>query len=80
MKAVVIGGGITGLSVGHALAKKGHQVTLLERDARAGGLAGSFRAGDVWLEQFYHHIFKTDTALLAWIEELGLSGRLIWRP
>ncbi|MEI6632477.1 MAG: NAD(P)/FAD-dependent oxidoreductase [Chlamydiota bacterium] len=80
MKAVVIGGGITGLSVGHALAKKGHQVTLIERDARAGGLAGSFRAGDVWLEQFYHHIFKTDTALLAWIEELGLSGRLIWRP
>lgn len=80
MKAVVIGGGITGLSVAHALARKGHTVTVLEREARAGGLAGSFRIGDSWLEQFYHHIFKTDTAILSWIEELGLSDRLIWRP
>lgn len=79
MKAVVIGGGITGLSVGYELAKKGHRVTILEREERIGGLAGSFRVGDVWLEKFYHHIFKSDTAITGWIEETGLTDRLIWR-
>ena len=80
MRAAIIGGGITGLSVGYELAKKGYRVTIFEKEARIGGLAGSFRVGDVWLEHFYHHIFKTDTAILGWIDELGLSGRLIWRP
>ncbi|HOE27836.1 MAG TPA: FAD-dependent oxidoreductase, partial [bacterium] len=80
MKAVVIGGGITGLSAAYALAKRGDEVTLLEREGRAGGLAGSFRVGGVWLERFYHHIFKTDTAILGLIDELGLSKRLLWRP
>jgi len=80
MKAIVIGGGITGLSVGYELAKKGHRVTIFEREERIGGLAGSFRVGDAWIEKFYHHIFKSDTAIVGWIEELGLSDRLIWRP
>jgi len=80
MRAAIIGGGITGLSVGYELAKKGYRVTIFEKEARIGGLAGSFRIGDVWLEHFYHHIFKTDTAILGWIDEMGLSGRLIWRP
>ncbi len=80
MRATVIGGGITGLSVGYELAKKGYRVTIFEKEARVGGLAGSLRIGDVWLEHFYHHIFKTDTAILAWIDELGLKDRLIWRP
>lgn len=80
MKAVVIGGGITGLSVAHALAGNGHRVVLLEREKRLGGLAGSFRLGNAWIERFYHHIFKTDSAILSWIDEIGLSDRLIWRP
>ncbi|MDD5557153.1 MAG: NAD(P)/FAD-dependent oxidoreductase [bacterium] len=80
MRAAVIGGGITGLSVARELLARGHEVTLFERDARAGGLAGSFRVGDVWVERFYHHIFKTDGAVLDWIGDLGLAGRLVWRP
>jgi protoporphyrinogen oxidase len=30
------------------------------------------------LEAFYHHIFTTDTTIIALIEELGLGDRLIW--
>ncbi|MCX6356581.1 MAG: NAD(P)/FAD-dependent oxidoreductase, partial [Candidatus Aureabacteria bacterium] len=79
MKAVIIGGGITGLSTGYELARRGHQVTILEREARVGGLAGSFRIGGAWIEKFYHHIFKSDTAVTGWIDELGLRERLLWR-
>jgi len=79
MRAIVIGGGITGLSVGYELAKKGRQVTIFEREERIGGLAGSFKIGDTWVEKFYHHIFKSDTAVTGWIEELGLGDRLVWR-
>jgi protoporphyrinogen oxidase len=79
MRAAIIGGGVTGLSIAYELAKKGHRPTVFERDARIGGLAGSFRVGDTWLEKFYHHIFKSDTAVLGWIDELGLRDRLIWR-
>ncbi len=80
MRAAIIGGGITGLSIGYELAKKGYGVRIFEKEARIGGLAGSFRFGDIWLEQFYHHIFKSDEAILGWLDELGLSSRLIWRP
>ena len=31
------------------------------------------------LEAFYHHIFTTDTTIIALIEELGLGDRLVWK-
>lgn len=79
MKVVVIGAGVTGLAAGYELAKRGHAVTVLEKEKDAGGLAGSFRIGDVWLERFYHHIFRSDNAVVGLVDELGLSERLIWR-
>jgi protoporphyrinogen oxidase len=35
----------------------------------------------MWLEKFYHHLFKTDTTAIRLIHELGLGERLEWlRP
>lgn len=79
MKLIVVGGGITGLTIAYEAAKRGHQVRVFEKDALLGGLAGSFRVGDKWLEKFYHHIFKSDTAVVGLINELGLDERLVWR-
>jgi protoporphyrinogen oxidase len=39
----------------------------------------TFDAGGEPLECFYHHIFTTDTTIIAMIEELGLGDRLVWR-
>lgn len=76
----IVGGGITGLSAAYALAKLGHSVTLFERDAALGGLAGSFRVGGEYLEKFYHHIFLSETRIQGLLGEIGLGGRLVWLP
>ncbi len=46
----VIGGGIAGLSTAYALMCRGHQVTVLERQARVGGKAQSERIGGFLME------------------------------
>lgn len=77
----ILGGGALGLTAALRLAQRGHRVTVYERELEAGGLAAGFRIGDAWLEKFYHHIFRTDTAMVRLIGELGLADRLLWpRP
>jgi len=78
MKIGIIGAGATGLVAGYELAKQGHAVTLFEASPCPGGLASAFPVGGNELEQFYHHIFTSDSHLLELIEELGLAERLHW--
>ena len=77
-KVAIIGAGIGGLTATLGLMKKGYQVTVYEKGARAGGLAGGFRHPD-WdwsVEFFYHHWFRSDKAILNLIKELGLSQKV----
>jgi len=74
----ILGGGALGLAAALRLAQAGHHVTVLEREAQLGGLATGFSVGPSALEKFYHHIFRTDTTIISFIRELGLSERLIW--
>src|SRR4051812_9274674 len=77
----VVGGGALGLTVAYRLAQAGDRVTVIEREPELGGLAAGFKLGHSYLEKFYHHLFKTDRAAAAMIEELGLGDRLEWlRP
>jgi protoporphyrinogen oxidase len=77
----VLGGGALGLGAALRLAQAGRHVTLIEREPQLGGLAAGFSVGPNYLEKFYHHIFRTDTTIIAFINELGLGDRLIWgRP
>jgi protoporphyrinogen oxidase len=79
----VLGGGALGLTLAYRLATAGERVVVLERENAAGGLAAGFRVGESgpWLEKFYHHIFGTDTDLIALARELGLAEKLYWgRP
>jgi protoporphyrinogen oxidase len=80
MRVAIVGGGITGLSVADTLTQHGVQCTVFERDADLGGLAGSFRVNDVYLEKFYHHLYTSDQAMVALIERLGLGERFEWLP
>ncbi|HEU5438373.1 MAG TPA: NAD(P)/FAD-dependent oxidoreductase [Ktedonobacterales bacterium] len=85
----VLGGGVLGLTAALRLAERGHRVTVFEREAEPGGLAAGFRvvptdgaeagADGVWLEKFYHHLFRSDRAIVGLIHELGLGEALEWR-
>lgn len=79
MKIAVIGGGFTGLTGAYELAKKGHAVTLLEKEKTLGGLAYGFKAPnwDWHLEGGYHHWFTNDHAILKLTRELGIETKLI---
>ena len=62
MKIGIIGAGFTGLSAAYYLQKKGHSVTLFEKESYPGGLAIGFKEKE-WnwtLEKHYHHSFTNE--------------------
>lgn len=81
MKIGVIGAGFTGLAAAHDLIKKGHRVTIFEKDAEPGGLAVGYQEKEwKWsIEKHYHHWFTNDTNVLSLAEELQYPV-LIKRP
>ena len=45
----------------------------LSAATQPGGLAAGFPVGDSTLEKFYHHIFRTDTAFIDLLKDIGLE-------
>ncbi|MEM4347200.1 MAG: NAD(P)/FAD-dependent oxidoreductase [Candidatus Altiarchaeota archaeon] len=79
MKIAIIGSGITGLTSGYRLVKKGASVKIFEKEEEIGGLLSSFKFQNFYLERYYHHFFKCDSELIKLIEELGLKSKVIWK-
>lgn len=79
MKIAIVGAGITGLTTAYYLSKKGHKVVIYEKDEVVGGLASGFKIGDWYLERFYHHIFKSDKAIIRLSQDLGLGDIWLWK-
>jgi len=75
MKIAIIGAGLTGLSAGYYLTKKGYNVTIFEKESFPGGLAGSFLINNwQWpLERYYHHIFTSDYEVKKLADELKVK-------
>lgn len=80
MKIAIIGAGFTGLTAAWRLSQKGHQVTVFEKEKTTGGLGAGFKETDwQWhLENFYHHVFTSDTAFQKIVAELNLSDKLFF--
>lgn len=81
MKIGIIGAGFTGLSAAIKLSKQGHDVTLIEKDNKPGGLAIGFKK-DNWnwsLEEHYHHWFTNDKNIFKLAKEINYPI-LIKRP
>ncbi|WP_332450708.1 NAD(P)/FAD-dependent oxidoreductase [Methanoculleus sp.] len=77
MKICVVGGGLSGLVSALELAGM-HQVDLYEQRPIPGGCLGSYRIGDYWIEEYYHHCFAGDTSLLGLFDKLQMTDRLEW--
>src|SRR3989344_5256913 len=91
MRVAILGGGITGLTAGYLLAKKGHSVTIFEKEKILGGLASGFNppnsaTSDVtggwdWpLERAYHHLFANDDDILSFAKEVGFDQIYFQEP
>ena len=78
MKIVVIGAGVAGLAAAYDLAGRGHEVDVVEAGPILGGQVRTFEVGGGRLESFYHHLFLSDTEIVALLCELGLGDQLQW--
>jgi protoporphyrinogen oxidase len=83
MRIAIVGAGIGGMSAAYDLNKAGHQVTIFDQSAQAGGLMAGFKEPG-WrssVEHYYHHWFSSDRHMLGLINELGLSENVVFhRP
>lgn len=79
-RVAIIGGGIAGLTAAYDLARQGgYALTIYEGNEYLGGLAAGFKGRPSWewpLENFYHHLFTNDDAIIGLTRELGLSHLL----
>jgi protoporphyrinogen oxidase len=88
VRVAIIGGGVTGLTTAYDLtrAQNGGRfaVTVYEGAPQLGGLAAGFKGRPTWewpLEHYYHHLFLSDKAMLALLEEIGFAHALkTYRP
>jgi len=78
MRAAIVGAGVAGLAAAKVLRERGHEVTIFEGRDEVGGQVVTFPVGGEELECFYHHIFTNDTAVIRYIDDLGLGDHLKW--
>ena len=82
MKIAILGGGRTGLTAAYYLSKKGHKITLFEKEPVLGGLAVGFKEkGWEWsLERAYHHLFASEREILDFAKEIGFDKIFFQKP
>jgi len=79
VRAVIIGGGISGLTVAYRLLKAGLSVQIVEQSEVPGGLAGSVNLAGLIVDRHFHFFCEAELDFRRMASELGLEDRLVWR-
>jgi squalene-associated FAD-dependent desaturase len=74
VRAVVIGGGLAGITAAVALGKAGHEVTLLEAKPRLGGATTSFSRDGLVIDTGQHVFLRCCTAYRGLLDRLGMAA------
>jgi squalene-associated FAD-dependent desaturase len=74
VKAVVVGGGLAGITAAIALAETGHDVTLLEARPRLGGATSSFNRDGLVVDTGQHVFLGCCDAYRGLLAKLGMSA------
>ncbi len=82
MNIAVLGGGATGLATAYYLTKKGHKITVFEKETILGGMSSGFKDKNwQWsLEKTYHHFFSNDQELIDLMKETGFKDYFFKSP
>jgi hydroxysqualene dehydroxylase len=75
-RVAVVGGGLAGITAALDLADAGRPVTLLESRPWLGGLASSFRRGELTVDTGQHVFLRCCTAYRGLVARLGMADRL----
>ncbi|MFG3344397.1 hydroxysqualene dehydroxylase HpnE [Streptomyces sp. NPDC048018] len=78
--AVVVGGGLAGVTSALQLAESGVRVTLLEGRPRLGGLAFSFKRGDLTVDNGQHVYLRCCTAYRWFLDRVDGAGLAPLQP
>jgi protoporphyrinogen oxidase len=77
MRVAIIGGGIMGVTLAYKLSQRDDlDITIYERGADLGGLAGFMLYDGVRMDRFYHTILSSDMSMQTLIKESGVDNRL----
>jgi protoporphyrinogen oxidase len=74
----IVGGGIMGMTLALRLTQQQKKVTLFEAAPELGGLASSWKMGDVEWDKFYHVILMSDEYTRGILKEIGLDDTVQW--
>ena len=77
----VVGGGLAGLAAAYRLQEAGHEARVFEAGGReaVGGLARTYETAGDDIEQFYHHLSKSEETIVELAEEIGVGDSVEWR-
>jgi len=71
MKVLIVGAGISGLTISYKLAQKGYDVTLIEKEDRIGGLTRSFNYDRFTFDIGPHRFYTLDKEILKFIFQIS---------
>jgi squalene-associated FAD-dependent desaturase len=80
VKAVVIGGGLAGITAAVALAQAKHEVTLIEAKPRLGGATMSFTRDGLVIDTGQHVFLRCCTAYRGLLDRLGMAAQAPLQP
>jgi uncharacterized protein with NAD-binding domain and iron-sulfur cluster len=80
MRAVVVGGGLAGITAAVALAQAGAEVTLLEAKPRLGGATMSFTRDGLAIDTGQHVFLRCCTAYRGLLDRLGMAAHAPLQP
>lgn len=70
---IIVGAGVAGLTIGYQLSRRGHRVTLIERNDVVGGLGRTFHYGDFHFDVGPHRFHTENPRVAAFIREILLE-------
>lgn len=76
---VILGAGISGLSLAHFCTKKGFKVLLIEKGKRIGGCLHSPRFNDFWIEMGAHTCYNSYIGLIKILEDCNATSLITAR-